>query len=787
MPKKKREIRRARKISRQQPLADSRSLSVRVCEQIAEKGIYAILLLVPLTFLSNTYWPFDISKVTLLRILILITLGGYIGKVIASREWRIVKPPALAWWPVLIYLAIYAISTMFSMSPDLSLQSGEGRNLGLVSLAAMILLYFLVINIMTERRQLMRCLDFFLISSSVVALMGILQDYGTSVKIMSSMMGDRASAMFGNPDFLFAMMILAVPVSYGAMVKARQWVRQTIYFAASVILGWCILLSMPHLFGDNFSFLVALLIPSGLLTIAYIPRFLKERRHRRIGYSSLGALAILVLCLLIVFNAGGIQDNFKGWEKRFRGENTDRYMLAGIAWDSVKDHPVIGSGPNTFRNTFTQYATLKYAQHDPERREDKVHNSYVEAVATTGWLGLLTYTAMQIALFGYLLVWLLRNRKKTYYGFVLWLLIAGAVYMAHTAFMFHTTTPYTFFWILMAIAVSLTILDKPQIKTLRWRMSDNISNVGLVILGILICLSIYIAVRPLVANAYYFEAERRMNPRNPPSAIGAIPKYEEAINWNGSAIRYRWSYAIALLTETRLMDQAAKEEQCAYIREVINEAIEREPESGMLYYNRGIMMAQCGASNEEVLADVNKCIEMYPTGYMARQFRAQLNTSMGNLEQAIEDDEMALAVKPGNLQWMLRLGKNYISLGDQYADDDDPNTDPDEQYEKAIDVLSEAAEAHPNNTTAQYFLSIACEKAGQVEKAAEEYEQSITMLEQFVEEQPANAEGHYMLGFCYERTGDLEKAKEEYYAVLEVNPNHQQANAALDRLGEEVN
>ncbi len=789
MPKKKKDEHKARQ-AYIQPALDIRTLPVRICEHIAEKGIYAILLLVPVTFLSNAYWPFDIPKVTLLRILTLIVLGGYLGKIIASREWKIVKPPALLWLPILIYAAIYAISTIFSMSPDLSLQSGEGRNLGLVSLAGMILLYFMVMNIMTERRQLIRCLNFFLISSSVVAVLGILQDYGKSpIEIMSNAMGNRASATFGNPDFLFAMMILAVPVSYGALIKEKRLIYQLIYFTSSVILGWCILLSMPHLFGDDISLLVAFLIPAGILAVMYISRVLKGRQNRIIGYSSLVTLAVLALCLLIIFNAGGIQDNFSGWEKRFRGEDTDRYMLAGIALDSVGDHPIIGSGPNTFRNTFPQYATLKYAQHDPERREDKVHNSYIEALSTTGWLGLLTYVSMQIALFGYLLMWLWRNRKKPASVFVFWILVAGIVYMAHTLAMFHTTTPYTFFWILMATGVSFTMLDRPRIKTLRFNISQILSNALLFILGVLICLSIFIAVRPLVANAYYFQGEMRFStdPRNNSPAYmapHAIPFYEKAVQWNGSEVRYRWAYALTLLAETGMMDQDAKEKQCAKIRNVINEAIEKEPESGMLYYNRGILMYQCGAGIDEIMEDINKSVEMYPTGWMLRQFRAQINTQLGNLEQAIEDDEIALAVKPGNYQWMMRLGNNYLTLGDQYDADDNPETNADELYEKAVYIFNEATEKKPSDATSQYFLAVAYDKTGQIEEATSEYEQAITMLTQFLESDSENVYGHYMLGFCYERTGNIDKAEQEYYTVLDLQPNHQQAKDALTRISE---
>ena len=231
---------------------------------------------------------------------------------------------------------------------------------------------------------------------------------------------------------------------------------------------------------------------------------------------------------------------------------------------------------------------------------------------------------------------------------------------------------------------------------------------------------------------------------------------------------------------------------------------------------------------------------MYPTGYMLYRFRAELHTRLGNPEQAIADDEMALLIKAkrskgqddlmamirlernyillgdqysedndsdtipqeqyeaaisiikevrpsmlesGDTQQLIKLGRDYIFLGNKYEDDSDPNTDPHELYQEAIDTFQKTTEINPNEATAFYYLGITYEKAGDMEKARENYAITIDMLEEYISVNPDSVDGHFMLGFSYEGAGDLQKAKEEYQTVLDLNPDHQEAQEGMSRLG----
>ena len=811
---------------------------LHIYDQIAAKGLYAILLLVPITFLPNTYWPFDIPKVTLIRILTIIVLCAYLSRTITSREWRIIRPPLV--WPVIIYVAFYALSSVFSICPDLSLHSGEGRNFGLFSLVNIIVLYFLVINIMTERHQLMNCLNMLVISSSIVSIMGIFQYYGISVYVMSPTMAYRASSTFGNPDFLFSFLVLSLPVACAYVMEKRYF-----YLLPLGIITFALVLSAPPLIGTIGDLLLSLAILAILIVIVYLPG-----KYRLRFCLITTPLVAIVICLIVVSNVGSMRDTADDFiTSHIGGKDSDRTGLANIAMDSFKDYPILGSGPNTFRNTFTKHAPLEYAQARPERREDKVHNSFVEALTTTGIIGLLSYLLVLGALAWHFLRWLWRHQGNREFAIIASILVGGILYIGQSILIFHTTTPYTFFWILMALGIGITTIDSPRIKRIPLRISRTFSSYIVIMLLGVSGFGIYPSLHPLIANIHYFEATKLTNEAKQLQKFSpadanlkyqeALNKYQSAINWFGSENHYRWSYSIALLQAAAdSQDINVQKQNCSKIEDLTNESLEMEPESAMLYYNRGIFEFNCGASMEDVLEDINKSIEMYPTGYMIYQLRAELHTRQGNLEKAIADDEMSLLIKPGQIDNLIRLGKNYITLGDQYNEDSNPDTIPEEQYQAAISTLKEAsdlaikanniqqlfnlgrdftalgdrykwdnnaetdpqepyqeaigmfqklAEINPNDATSYYSLGMTYEKAGSLEKAKESYTITAGMLEEYISANPDSVDGHFMLGFCYEGIDNLEKAKEEYQAVLDLDPDHQEAQEGLERLGEGKN
>lgn len=815
MAKKRKEIRKAKKAARLQaeghlveetvpsgPPETTQAL-VRFFNHIAEKGLYAIILWVPLAYFVETYWLFDIPRVTVLRILTVVVLGAFLAGIAAAREWRFVRPPWWVWGAMALYFLIYVLSTGFSISPELSMHGGEGRNFGLFSLMNLLVLFFLIPNVFTQQWQLVRVLKLVVLSALMVALLGIYQFYhiideshfyvivglswaatagalallgkkfqansseiprygalaagllGTAVlltmdaatgheilymhqedsgsfvvtaklasgfHVFSRMLTPgRTNSTFGNPDFLISFLAIAIPVAFGFVLR-RKWV----YWIPLMICLFCIVLAMPPILGQvkmevywkDFLLLLAGLVV--LAAFACMPtRSLVLSRDetgqpvntipvRYVPHVLLG-IALTLAVFMYGLNVAGIYDKVDRFmDRHILAKESDRGQHMTFAWKSVKDYPILGSGPNTYRNTFMMYETLEYAQDKPDRREDKVHNSFVEAVATTGWLGAITYGMMLVAVLAfvsrllvrqgrrlavmlvitvaaaailyavqaawaagpdgvYKVLWVLAflagawtlaltiraHREDHRFLTVLSLFGAGVLYIAQSLGIFHTVVPYAFFWILMGVGVCLNT-DPERLPAPRpWNISRYFSTFLVVALVVLIGLGSLHAAKPLAANHYYYEA-RQTEGRE--GYTKALPLYRHTLKWNPSEVRYLWSNAGAhLYAVNETGDRDTKILHCQECVRLISKAIDQEPKSGMLYLNRAQFRYSCrqlleaGGETEVLeaaLADANRTVELYPNGYTGYSFRAQILTDLGRTSAAIADDEMLFTIVP---------------------------------------------------------------------------------------------------------------------------------------------
>lgn len=929
MAKRSKEVRRAKR-AREEARATGSSgreafqqlpAGIRLLDHIIEKGIYAIVLFTPLAFFEQTYWPFDITRTTVLWILTIMVLVAYLCRIVAARELTVTRPLAILTVFIALYLLVYTISTAFSIFPGISLFSGEGRNLGLVSLISIFLLFFMLVNILRERGQLLRCLRFFVISSTVVALLGMYQFYssireahfytivglacaaaaaalgllivqggkrsphtgfyallftallgamilllmdafthqhilyarpeGSDVFVLTpkpgismdrgfqlfrGMMAERASSTFGNPDFLIMFLILAIPVTY-AFVIHRRW----IYAVPLLLIVFCFSLSKPVILGDHrLDFLAGVLILLLPLIAALIPR---AARPIYAGY-----LGLILLVIVGIFASNVLDVREKAVQKANQHligmdcDRCDRQQLREIALKSLDSTRawIIGSGPNTFRDTFQKHVTLEYAQERPERREDKVHNSFFEALATTGVPGLITYLAVLIAPMGYIL-WRLRRRwgiaesavtaaaglglvllafrAGTGVGAPFWvsymfivlalagylihwvrehcekenelllgmILLSVLVYTAFTWAMFDEVIPHAFFWIVMGIGIGMAMGESPRTLTLRWQSSGFLAACLIpVILGLGI-FTAYEAGRPLAANYYYYKAGKT---ESTVSAQASLPYYRKAIRNNPTEVRYLWSYAYALLKAAQKAPAEQQYQNCSECLEAISRAIRKEPESAMLYLNRAQFRYACEpvftsagepSGMAQLFEDLDRVITMYPNGYHGYRMLAQIETDLEDYAAAIAADEKGLIITPNDFDSLLRIGVNRILYAEELEASGEKEKALD-QYNRAIINLETAVAIKEGDATAQYYLAVAYRKAGFEEKAAEKFAAIRIVVEKLAEPNAEDPFLHFLLGGIYENTGDIEKAREEYERALDLAPNYKAAKRALEKL-----
>ena len=95
------------------------------------------------------------------------------------------------------------------------------------------------------------------------------------------------------------------------------------------------------------------------------------------------------------------------------------------------------------------------------------------------------------------------------------------------------------------------------------------------------------------------------------------------------------------------------------------------------------------------------------------------------------------------------------------------------EYDLALEVLRQVPDGVPETASARYYQ-------GSSQIMLKDYEAAVASLESALAVQPRDTGVLYALGVAYYRLGNLAVAKGYFGAVLEINPNDEQAKGLMD-------
>lgn len=311
-------------------------------------------------------------------------------------------------------------------------------------------------------------------------------------------------------------------------------------------------------------------------------------------------------------------------------------------------------------------------------------------------------------------------------------------------------------------------------------------------------------------------------------ALAQDPEHEEALIGRGQALRCQGSLPAAVeslrsaveiggenadalvqlaLTyrEQYLSDEASYPSRLSDAYDAVQRAESLEPDDPTVLNTKGIIQFHQGdldqarqtleravaeAAGEDLDAAEHSTIHLN----LGRVYR-----DLGQLEQARQSFRRAVIADPTNADAHNLLGNVHFRLDD---------------CEQAEYELAQAAALAPDSLSPVSQLGITLFECGQVEDSVEYFERALeldgavftpplyTYLARAYLEQgrlddavrraqqgallpPERAEAHYVLGRAYEARGgegDMNAAQEAYEQALELNPNYDQAESALQAL-----
>ncbi|HSN74665.1 MAG TPA: O-antigen ligase family protein [Anaerolineae bacterium] len=456
----------------------------RLCEAFIEAGWLAAVIVVPLFFNVHSSRVFEPDKISLLRSIALLMAVAWLVKAIndgighrttAESDsdprpslWQRIRSTPLV-LPTLLLVLVYLLSTVFSLTPRISLLGSYQRLQGTYSTLSYIVIFFLVLGHLRRPEQWRRLAYAIILTSIPIAIYGILQRSGLDPLPWGGDVQRRVAGNMGNAIFVAAYLLMAFFLTlqrtllhFGHVLRSEDAIgnhaggRRGV---ADAILAGCYLFvlaiqTLTILYTQSrgpFLGLLAGLYVFGLVGLLGLRAWAKGNQRLGSGtktvlsYGWLGmmAVAVAVVAFLVVFNLPnsplaslrsnptigrlGTALDFEAntarvrtliWqgasqlvaphEPLQRPDTSGDNSVTAMQPDAVNAlRPLIGYGPEAMWVAFNRFYPPDLAYHESRNASpDRSHNETFDALVITGVLGFAAYMALFVSLFHYSLKWL---------------------------------------------------------------------------------------------------------------------------------------------------------------------------------------------------------------------------------------------------------------------------------------------------------------------------------------------------------------------------------------------
>lgn len=435
--------------------------------------IIAIVFLVPVAFgaFQFNFNSFTLFKSALFKSLVVLSLGTVLAGVLWTGKIKYKKNDLYVWGLLALVVATAAISTYFSIFPEVSFWGEHHKQFGFLSLLSYILFFGVIFLTTTGRKRLHTIIVAIGLSSFLVSVYGVLQylAFDPWQWREAPFLTGRVFSTLGQPNFLGHFLVMVIPLTVFGLffVARRSWSR--VFFAVTIVLQLtALVLTMSR---GAWLALAASALAAGI-------GYLIIRGKKRVA----GTATALILLLAVVGASISFVPGFKIKAGNQDNKFLNRLIVTDINqgsvgarlnyWQSVfkefRDtslkRKVVGFGPDTSVSVFIENYQKEWEVYNSLHTIPKrAHNLVLDIWLQFGLLGLLVF----VLFFGFLLwksVAYLKNHNRNrdeYYWLVFTLLMVWCGYAVNNLVSFSNVTTYVYFYLILGILAAI-VLRRPQ-------------------------------------------------------------------------------------------------------------------------------------------------------------------------------------------------------------------------------------------------------------------------------------------------------------------------------------
>jgi len=768
----------------------------------------ALVFLAPVIFDRRVGIVFSLTKVTTIRLVIIAILTIWAVKIMLKQEHRFIRSPLD--YPVLSYALACTIATLTSVHTLTSFMGFYGRYEGLTTLYMYCLLFFITVNFIHSKEQILRVMYTVIIAGICMAIYGVIQRTGLDPYAWGGVVTwQRVIGTIGQPNFLAAYVDMAFILGLALLLNMKdiRWNKQFKWQTA-----YDIILRAALVFSLFLIYVCVLYTQSrgGFLGLFGGVSLFFIYANRNLTISKWRELLVLIILVLIVTFITSLNPETSPLG-RFSSEATKTVEMSENenpaisynatlsrfeTWKSgyriIADRPFFGIGQEVLKMVFPRYETNKFRFYEGFHvKQDRCHNEVCDMAVTRGVTTLFIYVWILATFFfmGHKLI--NSDYDPELKLFTAGFLGASAAYLIQNQFSFGVVAITTLLWIMMGMTTSIYVKAQ-QPGTIKGVDLQNMPWLLFAVTLIIALFLSYLSVIQFRADMHFKLGKTWADARR---FDAAVREYETSIKispYEGGT----WThYGIAVLNLAQFtQDRQYIDRSIA----IFNTANKVDPYNADNFYIAGrayyILVPADSSYLNKIIESEKQAIKIDPLYAETYQIIGNIYEKKGMLKDAAQMYERAVEINPQVAEAVAGLSSVYIKLGESKKVIDIfkgflakyPNNPIFQENlasiyvkrgetGKAINVYEDMVAANPKNTTALVNLGFMSAKTGNIVKAKESFERANII-------DPKNVNVHNGLGLVYLTTGQKDKAREEFNQSLMVDPNNQYAKDMLGRI-----
>lgn len=522
----------------------------------AKYFLFFLIALIPLTVTKLLFSQSDLPKAA-----VLVILGGiFITSVMIPAVYRSLttrKNPAGLRFSfsspldagVLIFILAAAVSTIFSINPYVSYYGQYERQVGLITLLYLTLIYFFAVPHISEKGIAKKVILILECVAVIVSVYAVLQQLGMDPFDLQPAADKRPVTTIGSPVFTGGFLAIIFPLALlnvsGKAGRSARWI-----FPALILCG--IVVTRTR------SAYLAVIAEAVILTIVY---FTLSRRSGK-GLMKKALIAAISAMVIIAVMLLAFPDNIfvARVTSIFSGYDNQRWLIWKDAIKVFLKYPITGPGIAMFPNALTEFYSYELRRADMMRTVDNAHNNYLQILCSMGAVGLAAYIYLLVSA-----AWVCFRHIFAPENYE----TAGGI--AHTAFLaalggyavygltnFDDIVVLFGFFILLVLIKAFDIIRKKEVK---FFSLGKMWTVPLVLLLLLFFgYNVYVYSNKIIADHHFLNGEILMKGKKYKQGISGINAAVTAAPDNPTYRLILASEVYDMVVSNRSMEPASKKE-----------------------------------------------------------------------------------------------------------------------------------------------------------------------------------------------------------------------------------